>query len=387
MQIHSYIWHFGIELTQTVTSRVRHLLPSWCARRPFHLCMSYRVHHLIICACFCLLQIPSSYAQQADTTNASSNIELTLKDEQILPIDSKLYRVERFEWLDQGRQRAVPAKLYLPNESAMTQKLPLVIFSHGLGGSREGYSYLGKYLASHGYASLHLQHVGSDRSLWAGSRFTLLFRLAGAASDTEAIARARDTSFALDQILSSELVNQLDTEQIFMAGHSFGANTTMLIAGASVTENKANTGQALQLTDKRIKAAILISAPPFYGKGNVKNILADINIPSLHITSTKDDIDIPGYGSGVEDRIKVFQAMAVQTQVEKNLLVFKDGSHSIFTDRMNTGGEELNPKVKLATRSAIRVFLDHLRAKSELNLKNWQQEYAGLLAQFEINTK
>jgi dienelactone hydrolase len=324
------------------------------------------------------------YARQIEH---SSRASIHVLSEDKLQIDESLYETRLFEWTDQSRNRAVPAKLYLPRVSGSEQKLPLVIFSHGLGGSREGYSYLGKYLASHGYASLHLQHVGSDRSLWAGSRLTLLFRVAGAASDAEAIARARDTSFALDQVLSNELVNQLDTEQIFMAGHSFGANTTMLIAGASVTENSTDSGQVLQLTDKRIKAAILISAPPFYGKGNVKNILADITIPSLHITSTKDDIDIPGYGSGVEDRIKVFQAMAMQTQVEKNLLVFKDGSHSIFTDRMNTGGEALNPKVKLATRSAIRVFLDHLRAKSELNLKNWQQEYSALLAQFEINTK
>jgi dienelactone hydrolase len=338
---------------------------------------------VLISVCSLVFQ-QAVYARQIEHSSPAS---IHVLSEDKLQIDESLYETRLFEWTDQSRNRAVPAKLYLPRVSGSEQKLPLVIFSHGLGGSREGYSYLGKYLASHGYASLHLQHVGSDRSLWAGSRLTLLFRVAGAASDAEAIARARDTSFALDQVLSNELVNQLDTEQIFMAGHSFGANTTMLIAGASVTENSTDSGQALQLTDKRIKAAILISAPPFYGKGNVKNILADITIPSLHITSTKDDIDIPGYGSGVEDRIKVFQAMAMQTQVEKNLLVFKDGSHSIFTDRMNTGVEALNPKVKLATRSAIRVFLDHLRAKSELNLKNWQQEYSALLAQFEINTK
>ncbi|MFZ6798879.1 alpha/beta hydrolase family protein [Undibacterium sp. Di24W] len=331
---------------------------------------------------------PVGMAQQTDT---ASSVVSPYRAEDKLSIDESLYETRMFEWSDPGRNRAVPAKLYLPRMSAPEQKLPLVIFSHGLGGSREGYSYLGKYLASHGYASLHLQHTGSDRSLWTGSRFTLLFRLADAASDTEAIARARDTSFALDQLLSSELVNQIDSEQIFMAGHSFGANTTMLIAGASVTDSTLKNGtgkeQALQLTDKRIKAAILISAPPFYGKGNVKNILSDITIPSLHITSTKDDINIPGYGSGVEDRIKVFNAMALQTQAKKSLLVFKDGSHSIFTDRMNTGGEELNPNVKLATRSAIRVFLDHLRAKSEFSLKNWQLEYSALLAQFEINTQ
>ncbi|MFC0350384.1 alpha/beta hydrolase family protein [Undibacterium danionis] len=338
---------------------------------------------LLTCVFISLFAIPPSFAQQIEAISAPNQVESALRNEQALPIDSQLYRVEMLDWLDPGRQRAVPAKLYLPTLSLTSQKLPLVIFSHGLGGSREGYSYLGKYLASHGYASLHLQHVGSDRSLWTGSRFTLLFRLAGAANDAEAIARARDVSFALDQILGSDLGVQFDTDQIFVAGHSFGANTAMLVAGASVM----NGEQEIHLQDKRIKAAILISAPPFYGKGNVKKILADIAIPSLHITSTQDDINIPGYGSGVEDRIKVFNAMSVQTQAEKNLLVFKDGSHSIFTDRMNTGGEELNPKVKLATRSAIRVFLDHLRAKSELNLKNWQQDYAALLAQFEINTK
>lgn len=367
MQILSRINHCGLQLTLMNLSKIVHT----------------HCYSLLMCVFIGFFATPPSFAQQAEAINAPSYVESTLRDEQALSVDSKLYRIEMLDWLDQARQRAVPAKLYLPTISLTSQKLPLVIFSHGLGGSREGYSYLGKYLASHGYASLHLQHVGSDRSLWAGSRFTLLFRLAAAANDAEAIARARDVSFALDQILNSALSQQFDTEHIFMAGHSFGANTAMLVAGASVT----NGEQTVHLLDKRIKAAVLISAPPFYGKGNVQKILADIAIPSLHITSTKDDIDIPGYGSGVEDRIKVFNAMSMQTQVEKNLLVFKDGSHSIFTDRMNTGGEELNPKVKLATRSAIRVFLDHLRAKSELNLKNWQQDYAALLAQFEINTK
>ena len=70
-----------------------------------------------------------------------------------------------FDWFDTARNRAVPVRLYLPAQTAPAQTLPLVMFSHGMGGSRRGYSYLGAYWASHGFTSLHLQHVGSDRSL------------------------------------------------------------------------------------------------------------------------------------------------------------------------------------------------------------------------------
>jgi Platelet-activating factor acetylhydrolase, isoform II len=45
----------------------------------------------------------------------------------------------------------------------------LIAFSHGIGGSRRDYSYLGRHWASKGYASLHVQHVGSDNALWSGN--------------------------------------------------------------------------------------------------------------------------------------------------------------------------------------------------------------------------
>ena len=76
------------------------------------------------------------------------------------------------------------------------------MFSHGLGGSRNGYQYLGRYWANHGYASLHVQHIGSDNSLWRGNPFGLTMRLTSAAQDSEAIARAKDVSFALTELLA-----------------------------------------------------------------------------------------------------------------------------------------------------------------------------------------
>src|ERR1700722_20103770 len=68
----------------------------------------------------------------------------------------------KLEWKDAKRERAVPVKVYLPKGEG---PFPVVIFSHGLGGSRDGYEYLGRHWASHGYVGVHLQHLGSDSSV------------------------------------------------------------------------------------------------------------------------------------------------------------------------------------------------------------------------------
>ena len=78
------------------------------------------------------------------------------------------------DWADSRRQRPVPVRLYLPQGGG---PVPLVVFSHGIGGSRRGYSWLGQHFARHDIAGLHLQHVGSDRQLWTGSIFSVLGRL------------------------------------------------------------------------------------------------------------------------------------------------------------------------------------------------------------------
>ena len=91
------------------------------------------------------------------------------------------------------------------------------------------------------------------------------------------------------------------------------------------------------MRDPRISSAILLSAPPFYGFGDPGRILAGIDMPTLHITATGDTIQIPGYYSGYEDRVTLFKATGTQRSVHKVLAVFKDGSHSMFTDRAGTG--------------------------------------------------
>jgi predicted dienelactone hydrolase len=98
------------------------------------------------------------------------------------------FSVIDIDWMDRARQRAVPTRLYWPR-SAMPRTTPLIVFSHGMGGSRAGYSYLGRFWASQGCGSLHVQHEGSDWQLWRGNIFFVVCRLRRAALDHEAIER------------------------------------------------------------------------------------------------------------------------------------------------------------------------------------------------------
>lgn len=290
------------------------------------------------------------------------------------------YSVTDFDWVDQGRSRPVPARLYWPTAATPEMSVPLVVFSHGIGGSREGYSYLGKHWSAQDVASLHVQHVGSDNELWQGNPFGLVGRLQAAAQETEAIERAADVSFALDQILSDPMGSRgaaVDRQRLVIAGHSYGANTTLLTAGAQVVRD----GHTVNYLDSRFTAAVLISAPPFYSEPDVSAVLSSVSIPTIHVTATEDVIQIPGYYSGIEDRLAIFDAIPSPHKV---LAVFRGGSHSIFTDRTFTGGRSLNAKVKVATADLALAFFDLIFEGDGATLAEWQITWQSILARAPV---
>ena len=290
------------------------------------------------------------------------------------------YQVRDLAWQDERRNRPVLVRLYLP--AGQAGPAPLVLFSHGIGGSREGYTYIGKYLAANGVAALHVQHAGSDRSVWFGNPIQMVGRLQDAAKESEALDRTQDMRFALDQVLADPMAAKaIDASRVAVAGHSYGANTAMLLAGAQVQRD----GKSLDFSDKRIRAAVIISAPPFYGEGDPAAIVGSIRVPSLHITATGDEINIPGYYSSARDRIAVYEA--TNAAQGKMLAVFKDGSHSMFTDRLRTGGEGLNPQVKKATRELMLAFLNQQWSGDAQALARWQQQHAPLVARYEKKLK
>ncbi len=303
-------------------------------------------------------------AQVADETAATATVAA-----------APAYSAIEYEWNDPLRGRAIPVRLYLPATIEPGARIPLVVFSHGIGGSRRGYSYLGSHFAANGIASLHVQHVGSDRAIWIGNPFALVGRLHDAAQEREAINRVLDLHFALDRLLASEHARSIDAEHIVVAGHSYGANTALLAAGARVERD----GRTLEFRDPRYSAAILISAPPFYGESDPAKILKYVTVPTLHITATEDVIQIPGYYSGADDRVAVFEAIGSS---RKTLAVFAGGSHSIFTDRAGTGGVQLNAQVKTATRELTLAFVTQLLGGATGSIDRWSERYRPIVARF-----
>ena len=281
-----------------------------------------------------------------------------------------------FDWTDAPRDRPVPVRLYLPQGAAAPrERLPLVLFSHGIGGSRRGYGWFGRHLAAHGVASLHLQHVGSDRQLWKGRLLDVPARVQGALHEREAIARALDLRFALDRLLQGVHGPRVDRRRIVAAGHSYGAHTTLLAAGARVERG----GQPVALAEPRLAAAIVISAPPFFGDADPHRGLAGVTLPTLHVTATEDVIRIPGFWSEAADRLQVFEATG---SARKWLAVYRGGSHSMFTDRATTGGATLNPQVKAATQALVLAFLHCVFDGDEDALARWPQRHAAILERF-----
>ncbi|MBC7365107.1 MAG: acetylhydrolase [Candidatus Aminicenantes bacterium] len=244
------------------------------------------------------------------------------------PGDKFEVKVLREVWLDTNRQRQIPVKIYYPAEKK--EPAAVIVFSHGLAGSREGYEYLGRFWAENGLISVHLQHVGSDEEVWKGKKQPLAEMKKAAANGMNAVERARDVSFCLDRLgtLNLEegpLKGLIHMDRIGLAGHSFGAHTTLLLAGQLIILPQ---GRELSFADKRIKAAIPMSAPVPANRKNLDKIYSRVRIPCLHLTGTLDDSPIGE--TRAEDRRFPFDHINGSDQY---LAIFNGGDHMIFSGR------------------------------------------------------
>ena len=232
-------------------------------------------------------------------------------------------------WTDAARSREVPMKIYYPEDAA--GPFPVIVFSHGLGGTRDGYEYLGRHWASCGYASLHVQHKGSDDSVWKGKAQPLQAMREAITDPSNSANRPADVKFAVDQLEKTNretpaLKGKLDLKRLGMAGHSYGAWTTLAIAGASA----ALPGREATFADPRFKAAIAMSAPAPTVKQTdlLDRTFAAVKIPILHMTGTLDDSPI-GETKAAERRVPFDHI----TGADQYLITFSGGDHLIFSGR------------------------------------------------------
>src|SRR5262245_29668842 len=77
--------------------------------------------------------------------------------------EAKVGKPVDLSFTDDARKREIPLRVYLPTSD---KPAAVVLFSHGLGGSRENSAYLGKHWSARGYAVVFMQHAGSDEKVW-----------------------------------------------------------------------------------------------------------------------------------------------------------------------------------------------------------------------------
>ncbi|MEP3478310.1 MAG: dienelactone hydrolase [Fuerstiella sp.] len=262
--------------------------------------------------------------------------------------------------------RIVPLKFYLPKDS---QPAPVILLSHGLGGSREVGQHLGEYWAGHGYVVVAMQHAGSDESVWKGVRLRQrMAELKKAASRKNFMARNQDVKETLNHLQklnkgSEQFRGRFDMNTIGMSGHSFGAVTTQAVSG----QNFGLTGK--QFTDARIKAAMLMSpSPPAVGFSD--QTFGGVDIPWLLMTGTKDSSPI-GRNSDPESRRKVFQGLPAANRCYE--LCLWEAEHSAFSDVRASGRKRnLNPNHHVAIHAISLAFWDAYLRQSE-DAKKWLQ--------------
>ena len=257
---------------------------------------------------------------------------------------------------DQIRGKDLELKVTYPDGD---ESYPVIVFSHGLLGSKDGYQPLVRYWADHGYIVIQPTHY--DSASFRKPTLTELRDLTPLFVGWE--SRPDDIILILDQLtliqsLLPNFAGQFDHSRIGMGGHSFGSHTSMLIGGAQLSANSfgncgnvgsiavasssdgtsagaepkitntrtASNSLGLQFRDERPLAFLLLSPQ---GSGRALTETADFNQsawddferPMMIITGTEDN------GRRRQDYHWRSEAFKLGAPDDKYLLVIDGGYH------------------------------------------------------------
>ena len=257
------------------------------------------------------------------------------------------YRVAEYDmqWFDARRNRAVPVHIYAPIGAATSA---VIVFSHGLGNSRMGYRYLGEHWASHGYLSVHPEHLGANAEVTRHG----LWRLYRAGFDRRNWQTVpEDIRFVIDQLqndatLPSELRGHVDRSRIGVSGHSLGAYGALAVGGLRVL---FPDGSVLNFRDRRVRAAIPMSMSENFRPSSYR----DIAIPMLHLTGTHDSSIF--YGTLPRKRRMPFNSTSGSDQY---LIVIRGANHSTYSDDERPGNRAAHDVIRASTLLFWKAYLE-----------------------------
>ena len=161
-----------------------------------------------------------------------------------------------------------------PDAGIMEGQFPLVIISHGNGGSHLLYRTISSHLAKNGYIVAMVEHYGNNRN---NNQLET--------SNENLMNRPRHISLTIDELLSENRFGKsIAACNIAVIGHSMGGYTALALAGGLP---RTREGQKVETTpDSRVKAIVLL-AP---GTGWFRHSLEKVTVPILLMIAEHDPI-------------------------------------------------------------------------------------------------
>lgn len=162
-------------------------------------------------------------------------------------------------------------------------ELPVIIWSHGALGSKDGYQPLAEFWAAHGYVVIQPTHEDSAKLLkWRALNLRNVWnKWDSRIDDVKALISALPEIKQHHPILNE----YMSLEKLGTGGHSFGAHTTQLIAGTQPRDRFKQTMR--DFSDPRPQAFLALS-PQGVGKALVEESFQGLTRPTMIVTGDND---------------------------------------------------------------------------------------------------
>lgn len=196
---------------------------------------------------------------------------------------------------DDARDKDLRVRVRAPEpDDTHTGPFPMIVFSHGMGGSSGAFAALSEHLAAHGYVVVHPTHSDSvslgDAKARRERARALLRDPAGSVAGVDLGDRVADVKFLLDSIDQIEALlgapGLVDREHLGMAGHSAGAMTTQALGGLEFFAGRRSLGAPL--AEPRLDAFAVISGQGTNRRSLTEGSWRSIDRPWLVITGSED---------------------------------------------------------------------------------------------------
>ena len=290
-------------------------------------------------------------------------------------------------WVDGARGRDVPVRMRWPDG---VQPCPVVLVSHGLGGSRQGGERWSEAWRAAGLLVINLEHPGSNGDVLRQG----VEALRRAASAEQLAARVADMRFVLDELTrragrakeaagagSGAAWSRVMPGAVGAAGHSFGARTVQALGG----QNFGVPGTQAW-PDRRFKSLLALSPAMNPSAGlSAQQAFGGMLGPLFCVTGSLDQNPLGAERTG-EHRLVVYEGLP---RGRRALLWLDGADHMTFAGNLMADGSSAqvnSARVGLFARAepAVAQAERHTRLIAAATIAWWQQglqgDGSGLLA-------